>query len=241
MGSRLKDATYNSSKGYIDRKSDIQEIMGHINDLTLDELKSHCKKSYLTTFEIGLEMQDISTSYLNSMRYTDMLCVLNEIKINYQKMNGNEDEKSRMFFVYTIADALNTASSTCSWVNLFFSISVKAYLEFLAEKTGSTGHTVDFSDLNKLVMKTLEFELTDSTTIGTLIKETHKAVNKPWNILSYIQEYEENMHTAHRILDMLLVNSMETAYPMRFRLNEIRRNAAACEMSQKCSDIEKCD
>ncbi len=238
MGTRLEDAVYNSNQGYIDRKSDIQEIMGHINDLSFEELNNHCVDSFLCTFGVGLEMQDISRRYLNSMRYTDLLCVLNEIKIDYNKRYGADDAKCRMFLVYAIADALKIASSSCSWVNLFWAISVKAYLEFLAEQASNLGNIVDFSDLKKQIKNTLGFEPSDSTTIGTLIKKAHSIVNKPWNVLSDITKYEDSIYAAHELLDMLLVNSMETAYPMRFRLNDIRRSAAAYKLSEPCSDVE---
>lgn len=250
MAMSLAEATYCSEKGYIDRTEDIREIMEHLSTLTLKELYDHCKFECLEGFDTGMAMLDIPTNYLDNLSYIEMLCVMDSIRFEYwkcdagglsRKANTGErtDAVCRLFYVYTIAEALARASRSCTWVKLFLSVSVKAYIEYITEQAGCTDGFVTFKALGKTADK-VGIKLSCTLTMGEFIRRSLSAMNKSWNGMEDIEEYTERIYTAYEMVDNLLLFRIQPAYPKQFSLEQIRHNAAIFEkMNQKQPYIER--
>lgn len=250
MSIGLKEAIYCSEKGYIDRAEDIREIMEHLSVLTLKELNDHCKYECLECFDVCLDMQHIPTSYVDKLSYIEMLCMMDSIKFEYWKdkrgamygiadLEYDPEKTSRLFYVYTMAETLVRASRSCAWVKLFFSVSVKAYMECIAAQSGKPDGFLEFKALGMLA-NDIDIDLTDSLTIGSFIKKAQSAMRKAWNPMQDIEEYAKWIYKAHRVVDWLLLYGIEPAYPKQFSLEQIRHNAAAFEKTkQKRSDVER--
>ncbi|MBE6902421.1 MAG: hypothetical protein E7478_08085 [Ruminococcaceae bacterium] len=250
MAIGLKEATYCSEKGYIDRAEDIREIMEHLTRLTLRELNDHCNYNCLECFDVGMQMLDIPTSYLNDLSYIEMLCVMDSIRFDYWKYDSkgltrmaNSREQSdavcRLFYVYTIAKALSLASRTCTWVKLFFAVSVKAYVEFITSQAGCSDGFLEYKSLCTIADK-VNIEVTDTLTVGAFIGKALDAMNISWNAMQDIDEYAKQMYTAYEMVDSLLLHRIQPAYPKQFDLAQIRRNAITFEkIKQAQTSIER--
>ena len=240
MATSLKEATYSSEMGYIDRVSDIGEIMEHLTAITLKELNDYCSFDYLETFDVVLEVTDIPQSYLNSLSYTDMLCVTDSIRFNYEtRVNDSDYAACRLYYVEAIARALLRAARRCSWVKLFLSVSVRAYMEYLDVQAGSTDGAVRFAAFRIMVQNAIDVELNDSYTIGCFLEKARSAMQEYWYPLKDIDEYVDRIYAAHEVVDALLVSGMKTAYPGQFSLERIKRKAVARERLEKCAFVER--
>ncbi len=238
MGIRLEEAMHNSNKGYIDRADDIREIMEHITALTLKELRNHSRNSHLQLFEVWLEEKNIPTSYLNDLRYTEMLGLVDSIKIDYIFGMNEEDARCRLQYISTIIDTLQKASVSCGWVRLFLSVSVKAYMDFLAERADDEQSYERYNNLHEMVKNTLRQRLKEATTIGELIKRADAQLKKPLDPLQFIGDYAEQIYYTYEIIDTLLVTSMRKAYPTQFSIEQIKHNAATLENAEQQTEIE---
>lgn len=249
MAISLKEAIYCSEKGYIDRAEDIREIMEHLSTLTLKELNDHCNFDCLECFDVGMEMLDIPTIYLHNLSYIEMLCVMDSIKFDYWKWDSKglmrmansrnqSDAVCRLFYVYTIAKALSLASRTCTWVKLFFAVSVKAYVEYITSQAGCSDGFLAYKSLC-MIADRVDIKVTDTLTMGAFIGKALEAMNKSWNAMQDIDEYAKQMYTTYEMVDGLLLHSIQPAYPKQFSLAQIRRNAITFEkMKQAQLSIE---
>lgn len=241
MAISLKEAIYCSEKGYIDRAEDIRDIMEHLTRLTLRELNAHCGRDFLDIFEVGLEMCNIPTSYLGSMTYTEMLCVTYSIKFDYRfKIIDDLDSLCRLCYIGRVGEALMMAKNTCPWVKLYLSTGVKAYMDFLAEQSEDLNGNTMYAALTKRVSGIVEIEMSDSTTIGELVKGSVGAMKDYWDPMVDIKEYSNKIYAAYELLDMTLMSGMEAVYKKQFSLAQIRRNAITIEkIKQAQTSIER--
>lgn len=217
-----------SLKGYIDNKEDIDRIITKLADMKAIEFRSARQKELLKDMEVLMGDRDMDCLHHPQLTYREMICLLNEItdtpSLIRDRLSYDERVRQRLRYVHDFVRVFMSAAHYSDTIKLFLSISVKGYLEHIAEKAHMKKEESEqlYTELDKVGRAYLSLELTESTTVRQFINSCMSVQNNCWSIDRPIEEYETETRTAHVSMYRFLVRNFMEAYHTDIRSMELR-------------------
>ncbi|MCM1330096.1 MAG: hypothetical protein NC253_11730 [Ruminococcus sp.] len=162
-----------SDLGYVDRFEDIEQILEHFLDYTVEEISNIVPKKYqIQTLSNNIiqslgniELQCNGAGYTNLLTLSDLLCTIKFFENTYRNshiiiLNYMKDLRNNVYFL------------NLPWAELFMAIPVKRLTEFLNRKFCTDKYSEIYSNICLLAKHYALYEITDFTTIGGILTET---------------------------------------------------------------------
>lgn len=217
MGTKLEEILETSHKGYIDNKSEVDEIIPRVANMKLNDFAAcRNREELLQDIKIIMESHNMSTRNLDTVTYREILCLLDSIpeldEVKYA-MDSNERAGLRTEYTAIFRCSLLSAGKRVGAVKLFLAVTVKAYLEHFAEKVQQKiGRTELFQQLRDTMKEHANFVLTEKTTIQELLKTLEKVQCAAWNQAKPIAEYERQLRSCAQVQHSFIVEYFQARY-----------------------------
>ena len=223
----LENAVRSSMKGYIDDPDDIEEILSGLIKITVDELSSPKCKPSLEILKYLMTDYGSTDEQLKNVTYAEMLCLIDGVLHSpyYPETDDAERQKLSAFFLAHYRFLLASAEKTNTAVQLFVSISVRGYFDYLVKRTdGSKSAAINrFRLFKHCVRYHMNFTLTETTTIKSLLEESTRYQQRPWNPCSPIKSFEQGIVDSYQDIYVFLIEHFKEAFPECFDLDKIRK------------------
>ena len=131
MGTKLEEILEASQKGYIDSKSEVDEIIPRMANMKLNDFAAcRNREELLQDIKIIMESHNMSTRNLDTVTYREILCLLDSIpELDEVKYAMDSEERAGLRTEYTaiFRCSLLSAGKRVGAVKLFLAVTVKAF------------------------------------------------------------------------------------------------------------------
>ena len=141
MSERIDEIMPISSKGYIDDYDNIDEILEHFLNYTMNELNSALTKScklYDFTIDIARKLGNIefvSQTSIENLHLSDLLCIM-----EYFERTCNDPGEVLMSYMKELQKNI-VRLKDLPWATLFMEISVKSLMDYFNKESGTNKYS----------------------------------------------------------------------------------------------------
>ena len=223
MAIPLNELVITAKKGCITHPDDVEDIVNHFVNNTLENLDSATSIDCKGCFEVLLPSVSLSNRRLGELNYLDLICLIDNLSGN-DYFIGERKEFSFYFRLFQI-DLLKTmliAAKDCHKIQMFLSLSVKSFYDYLERRRNDHMAAARYSELVHKTRQYSRYEISATTSIAEFLKHIASAkdvVWKPWK--ETLSEYEEHLLQGNEILRDFLVASFRVGYAERCKLTNI--------------------
>ncbi len=181
MSNRIDEIMQISDNGYIEEHDDIEVILEHFLNYTMEELnnalpKNHIILDFAADIAIKLGNIDITdTSQLEKITLSDLLCI-----IRYSEKTRYEPEEALLSYMKYLRNSIAYLKGL-PWAKLFMSISVKSLMDFFFEKTDNRAYFKVYRDIFELSGLYGENGISYLSTVKQLFDDTVGTLFSSWN------------------------------------------------------------
>lgn len=226
MGISLEKAIETSVKGYIDDPDEISRIFTKLINMKADDFHCDLKEMLLErnqTLMEGYKVEIKKNRY--NVTYAETLCMTDNIRYE-EDLDGCSDEQREIYVIRFTSDMrylLKSASSNIRIVKLFMAVTVKGYLDHLAEKMGYSekGRSNLYHRFRADLRRAAGIVLDETTTIESFFKELESFHAKAWLPDLSISDYEKGMRDSYGLLHDFMIGYFKEAYPECFDIDSI--------------------
>lgn len=237
MGRKLEQIVRSSYTGYIDSMTEVAKIVTKFINQSLAELLDTVDMKTKETIEtlagcLLTEDWDLSKESVESLKYTDLLCLIDNTRI----YPSEDDYNERPLYYYSI-DAeipkppfrylgigdicilLKNAEKTSNTVKLFLSVNVNSLFAYLKSISNEGVYINVWTTLLERA-EALGIDIGADTSIRDILNQAEVSwvTWKPWKA---IRDYYNKVLFVFDLYSCLLIDCFRYAYPERFRLNNI--------------------
>ena len=181
MSNRIDEIMQISDSGYIEEYDDIEVILEHFLNYTMEELnnalpKNHIVLDFAADIAIRLGNIDITdTSKLEKITLSDLLCI-----IEYSEKTRHEPEEAILSYMKYLRNSIAYIKGL-PWATLFMSISVNSLMNFFHEKTNDHKYSKIYREICELSGLYGEHGISYLSTVKQLFDDTVGALFSSWN------------------------------------------------------------
>lgn len=236
MGSKLNQLVRSSYTGNIDNWAEVDKIVTKFVNSSLaeilDTVNTGVKKMIETLAGCLLtEEWGLSNEHAESMKYTELLCLIDNTKIDPTKEQDDEwpvyecmDVKlPRPSFRYLgVSDVyflLKAAEKTNNSIKLFLSINVNTFIAYLESVSHSSKLVRVWGRLRQRA-EALKIKIGPDTSIGGILDQAEKSRGN-WTPWTRIGDYYNKTLFIFDVYSSLLIDCFRCAYPEKFGLQNI--------------------
>ncbi|MDE6592390.1 MAG: hypothetical protein K2K57_04920 [Oscillospiraceae bacterium] len=208
MSERIYEMIPISSKGYIDDYDNIDEILKHFLNYTMEELNSalpqNCKL-YDFTIDVARKLGNIefvSQTSIESLRLSDLLCIMEHFE-----RSCSDPGEVLMSYMKNLQNNI-VCLKDLPWATLFMSISVKSLMDYFNKESGANKYSSLYLNICSLSKECAGFEVTDTTTLRQLFDGTADALYASWNPGCDKDEYFDKIENSCLIIKCIFINGI---------------------------------
>ncbi len=208
MGIKLEKAIESSENGYISSDDEIEDIMAHFTQITVNELISHnanCQ-SYLNGFRDELHRQKLPPAMLKNCTLLELLWLTDKTS-DYPISSAAYE--NRTYCLASMRYIIRSLEKSHSWVSLFLSINLDDFIRYHNQMKNANSRSFLLSKIHRLINMYLQCDIDDSTTIGQLLYMLEKGMATYWCPWQNKQQYHNQIKGYYEILDLLLVDCVK--------------------------------
>ena len=214
MKSQINDVMRISDKGYIDKVSDVREIIDDMVTCKLDQLIV----PGFSAMQMGHDLLDslfLPSAYPQLLSFGELL---NLIRVAYLHDNLIEwMALLKIFFTWT--------EPVISKVKLFAAVPIKSLANLVDKRSKTEKGSLFFIYLYERVHNNFGYDLTRTTTIGQLFSLLGNMT--AWEPPLPISEFEKKTHASCEIIKILMIDMFRFAYPEMFVLSKLKDRLAS--------------
>ena len=222
---KLEEITASSEKGYIDSDTEIGRAVKRLADFNVSDLSginANAVKAYIREVMEDLGM---NPEYADNVTCAEALSMFDSIVTSDIYESNGEDwcEDKRLLMLGALNNALISSCDSLA-VRSFMALTVKGYMQYLAEKAGAKGNwiIINYEVLCAGVRCGINFEITDTTTIKELLLKLDMFTRKPWLPSEDIAEYEKSIRKGYDCLYRLFIVHLSEAFPEYFNITGLK-------------------
>lgn len=215
-----------SDKGYVDDFDDIEEILEHFLNYTVETLTCVLPPgSKIQEFadnivrRLGnIELESSSTDYTDTLRISDLLCMMRYFEVFF----SDPDHISLSYMK-------NLRNNICEmkilpWAELFLAISIDSLMKFFTSKTGTLEYTELYWRICISSKECATFEMTKETTLKMLLDGICGDMFASWNPGFNTDEYIDKIENCCLIVKQVFVDGIAAYYYNRFDIFELSKS-----------------
>ena len=227
MKKTLEEATETSRKGYISDESDIGWIIQKMISVPMSHFPK--KNTEILIYYACHFMSDcgMDSNRVYEVTFGEMLAMI-ELMYCYEAYIYDEQylrEGLRCIQLAHMQKLLFEQYPKNNTVHLFMSVTVKGYLNYLAEKAGIS---VDksYQNFRNKVKDGLKADIDDETTVRSFIKTTSLIQSQNWAPIIPLEKYESDIRFCYKTLYYFFIKPFKQAFPEYFNLKKIKEKYA---------------
>ncbi|MDE6595679.1 MAG: hypothetical protein K2K44_06700 [Oscillospiraceae bacterium] len=220
MSNRIDDIMQLSDNGYIEEYYDIEVILEHFLNYTMEELnnvlpQNHKILDFAANIAIRLGNIDITdTSQIEKITLSDLLCIM-----EYFEKTRHETEEALLSYMKYLRNSIAYLKGL-PWATLFMSISVNSLMSFFHEKTNDRKYSKIYREICELSGLYGEHGISYLSTVKQLFDDTVGALFSSWNPGFNKDEYFSRIENCCLILKRLFVDGIAKYYYTNFNFFE---------------------
>ncbi len=222
MRKYLDEIMMMSDKGYIDSFDDIEKLTERVMNIDARTLtvKGGCKPDRIIYELIRLNKLPDLASY--TVRICDMLNMAHVQA--YAGSTGYSDHVCAKYAAIT-AELLNKAAHTSADIKLFLSISVKAFADFMDEKSGKKDRQCKrmYEEITVMAKESAQLDVDEKTTVKALIDGVRPYMTV-WYPRMCTDIFIYHAQQCCEIIEKIFVDFIYTGYKDMFDFNKLREN-----------------
>lgn len=220
MANKLCEITRASQKGYIEDYDSIERIMSRLTRLPAAELDP--KGEYFILQNIGIFLEELGMNGIdeNAVCYGEILGIMEDFA---QSPDPDDPEirlkivmRSLINLVFTFRQ--NRGNNVT--VKLFMAVTVKGYLDYLAQRSGAKGVGVHnpYRRFRIDFRRATGYTINESTTIEAFLSEIMRQLNIWWDIATPIEDYQKRIMGCHNALYTFFIDYSKTGFEEFFNI-----------------------
>ncbi|MCM1382355.1 MAG: hypothetical protein NC192_10480 [Muribaculaceae bacterium] len=170
-----------SDLGYVDRFDDIEQILEHFLNYTVEEIANVIPPRYQIKSSVDNIVQNLGNiehkhedlSYTNSLTISDLICTMRYFFDNFANT-----------YTTLLSYMPNFRNNICSlnlpWAELFFAIQLKKLIEYFDKKFSTDEFSEFYSTICFNTKRYALYEINDFTTVGALFNVTGGYMFASW-------------------------------------------------------------
>lgn len=178
---------------------------------------------------LGVVSDFLMDCEMDKSRYLDMLFgevlgiieLVPSIAVYCDSFGETNCRNMRLTLLAHIRNILLEFDSKNDTVHLFMSITVKGYLDYLAQKSGSGNAFYD--EFRDKVKRDMDFEISDNTTIRQFIEKACSVQSQNWTPAMPINKFKRNIRRSYEDLYRLFIVHFKQAFPEYFDIANLKR------------------
>lgn len=234
-------------KDYFSDTKMIEKIVKRLADMTVGKtLKVWDKKDGNLKFVFSdiEKKDDICDEMLDSMSLVELMSLIKDSRYD-PKFEFSMDNKSKtvssmensLYYAGALSRFFLSCPHSCVEISTFMQIPVKNYYEYLTSEDRSGFYKgyhrlrAGYRELIQNYKVTPGCETIDTMTIRDLLTVLSRIMCKSWKpAIADPQRYLNDINKAHKLTEMLLIDSLEYKYPEIYNAEEVK--------SRYCEDYE---
>lgn len=193
----------------------------------LAELPVYCFKAEMTATELFTILTDFMTaSGMDETKHLRVLCgdamgaiELLETTPGFNSYGFERCHNFQLSVLFPIQSTLIKFDKRNDAVHNFMSITVKGYLNFLAQKAGIAD---TYEDFRTSILNDIEFAMLDNTTVREFLHAMQMYQSQLWAPIAPIKEYEQRMRRSYEDLYRFFITYFKAAFPEYFDLERMK-------------------
>ena len=164
MSERIDEIVLISSKGYIDDYDNIDEILEHFLNYTMEELNNALPQSckmYDFAIDVARKlgyMEFVSQTSIENLHLSDLLCIM-----KYYERTFSDPSEVLMSYMKNLRNNI-VCLKDLPWATLFMEISVKSLMDYFNNESGTNKYSSLYLNICSLSKECAGFEVADTTT-----------------------------------------------------------------------------
>ena len=215
-----------SDKGYVDDFDDIEEILGHFLNYTVETLTCVLPPGYKVhefadniVRKLGnIELESSSTDYTDTLRISDLLCMMRYFEVFF-----SDPDHILLSYMKNLWNNI-ISLKVLPWAELFFAVSVDSLMEFFTSKTSSLEYMENCWRICISAKKYANFSMTKQTTLQMLLDGICGDLFASWNPGFDTDEYIDKIENCCLIVKQIFVDGIAAWYYNRFYIVELSKS-----------------
>ncbi|MCI8888251.1 MAG: hypothetical protein HFG70_09230 [Hungatella sp.] len=212
---------------YMSDPARAERIVRRFMNLTLREMKQMQTRDYTNylTYKLILT-EELSPKKLLDISYPELACLIYNMGGNPRYDGYNHDSQAQQLAYYQcLASILRDGQKRSIPVRLFMALPLHAFYTALDSICGA--------EHPSLQAYRAYYNYKDSYTVGDLLNEKIRVLNKPWQPIMPLASYEDVIKNAYRDLGGLLVDSFLTGLLPQLCMEDIRNKYSALHKEER--------
>lgn len=235
MSRKIDQLVCSSYTGCIDDRTEVAEIVTRFINQPLAQILETADAKIKGAIEtlagcLLTEDWDLSGETMESLKYAELLCLIDNTKIDPAKILDNDRQgynnigvelpqpPFRYLGLNDIYVLLKTTEKTSNLVKQFMSINVHSFFAYL-KSVGNAGAVADVWNILKRRAEVLEINIGPNASIHDILYKADETW-KSWNPWKSISDYYNKVFFVFDIFSSLLIDCFKYAYPEKFQLKK---------------------
>lgn len=248
MSRKIDQLVRSSYTGCIDDRTEVAEIVTKFINQSLVQVLETADAKIKEVIEtlagcLLMEDWDLSRESMESLKYTELLCLIDNTKIDPAEILDNDRQgynnigvklpqpPFRYLGLNDIYVLLKTTEKTNSLVKQFMSINVYSLFAYL-KNVGNDGEVTDVWNILKRRADDLKINIEPNASMHDILYKADETW-KSWNPWKSISDYYNKVIFVFEIFSSLLIDCFKHAYPEKFQMENIIKKYSNFEANSK--------